>query len=121
MTGTLSYGLSLRASALIILCFSIPSALPVGYLATLGPKTGMRQIIQARYSFGYWLVSVPVILNLATLTGFCIIDSVIGGQTLSAVSNGSLTPAVGIIIIALLAMLVCFCGFNVFHQYERYA
>ncbi|KAK5128673.1 hypothetical protein LTR85_000006 [Meristemomyces frigidus] len=121
MTGTLSYGLSLRATSLVILFFSILCTLPVGYLATLGPRTGMRQMIQARYSFGYYLVSVPVILNLATLTGFCIIDSVIGGQTLSAVSGGHLTPTVGIVIIALVAMFICFFGIKVLHQYERFA
>lgn len=81
----------------------------------------MRQMVQARYSFGYYLVGVPVTLNLATLTGFCIIDSVIGGQTLSAVAGGGLTPTVGIVIIALLGMIVCFCGFRVLHIYEKYA
>jgi NCS1 nucleoside transporter family len=121
MTGTLSYGLSLRASSLVILFFSLLSTVPVGYLAMLGPKTGMRQMIQARYSFGYYLVCVPVILNLATLTGFCIIDSVIGGQTLSAVTGGHMSSTVGVVIMAILAMLVCFCGFNVLHTYERYA
>ncbi|KAF2765116.1 hypothetical protein EJ03DRAFT_345856 [Teratosphaeria nubilosa] len=121
MTGTLSYSLSLKTSALIILFFSLLATLPVAYLATLGPKIGMRQMIQARYSFGYHLVSLPALLNLATLTGFCIIDSVIGGQTLSAVTEGSMSATVGIVIIALLAMLVCFCGFNILHLYERYA
>lgn len=121
MTGTLSYGLSLRVTSLIILFFSILCTLPVGYLATLGPTTGMRQMIQARYSFGYYCVSIPVVLNLATLTGFCIIDSVIGGQTLSAVSDGHLTPTVGIVIVAVLAMAICFFGFKVLHQYERFA
>lgn len=82
----------------------------------------MRQMIHARYSFGYYLVSVPVLLNLATLTGFCVIDGVVGGQTLSAVTDGgNLTPTVGIVIIAVLALLVSFCGFKVLHYYERYA
>jgi len=121
MVATLNYGLGLRAASLIILFFSLLCTMPVGYLAMAGPKTGMRQMIQARYSFGYWLVLVPVVLNLATLTGFCIIDGVIGGQTLAAVSGGSLSPTVGIVIIGLMAMLVCFCGFNVLHQYERFA
>lgn len=121
MAATLSYGLSLLAASMIILFFSILCTIPVGYLATIGPKTGMRQMMQARYSFGYYLVGVPVTLNLATLTGFCIIDSVIGGQTLSAVAGGSLTPTVGIVIIALLGMVVCFCGFRVLHLYERFA
>lgn len=121
MAATLSYGLSLLSASMVILFFSILCTIPVGYLAIIGPKTGMRQMMQARYSFGYYLVGVPVTLNLATLTGFCIIDSVIGGQTLSAVAGGSLSPNVGIVIIALLGMVVCFCGFRALHFYERYA
>ncbi|KAH0020022.1 cytosine-purine permease, partial [Aureobasidium melanogenum] len=121
MTGPLGYGLGLRDSSLIILFFSILCTVPVAYLATLGPKTGMRQMIQARFSFGYYLVSVPVILNLATLTGFCVVDSVVGGQSLSAITHGHLTPDVGIVVIAILAMLVCFCGFKILHRYERFA
>ncbi|KAF2861568.1 cytosine-purine permease [Piedraia hortae CBS 480.64] len=121
MTGTLIFGLDLRASALVILFFSLLGAVPVGYLATIGPKTGMRQMIQARYSFGYFPVCIPVILNMATLTGFCILDSVLGGQTLSAVGGGSLSPTVGIVIVALVSMIVCFCGFRILHLYERYA
>ena len=52
MLGPLSYGLSLRDSSLVILFFCMLSTIPPAYLAILGPKTGMRQMIQARYSFG---------------------------------------------------------------------
>lgn len=45
-------GLSLRDSSLVILFFVLLTTLLPAYLATLGPKTGMRQMIQARYSFG---------------------------------------------------------------------
>jgi len=121
MVGTLSYGLCLRDASLVILFFCILSTIPPAYFATFGPKTGIRQMIHARYSFGYYLVSVPVLLNLATLTGFCVIDSVVGGQTLSAVGNGNLSPTVGIVIIAILSLLVSFCGIKTLHYYERYA
>lgn len=69
-----------------------------------------------------YFVSVLVLLNLATLTGFCVVDSVIGGMALSAVTGGTTVSAtVGIVIIALLALFICFCGFRVLHFYERYA
>lgn len=71
--------------------------------------------------FRYYLVSIPVLLNLATLTGFCVIDSVVGGLTLSSVNSGHLTPTVGIVVIGILGLLVSFCGFKVLHYYERYA
>lgn len=62
-----------------------------------------------------------MLLNLATLTGFCVIMAVIGGQCLSAVGGGSVSPAVGIVIVALLALVISFCGFTVLHTYERFA
>lgn len=134
-----AYGLGLRDSSLVILFFTLLVATLPAYLGTLGPKTGMRQMIQARFSFGYevlslfhlpyqypltptsrYLVSLPVILNLATLTGFCVIICVIGGQCISAV-NSNVSSTVGIVIIALCAMALSFFGFKVLHFYEMVA
>lgn len=53
MLGPLVYNLSLRDSALVILFFNLLATSAAGILATIGPKTGMRQMIHARYSFGY--------------------------------------------------------------------
>lgn len=47
------YGLSLRDSSLIILFFTLLATIAPAFLSILGPKTGMRQMIQARFSFGY--------------------------------------------------------------------
>ena len=58
---------------------------------------------------------------MATLTGFVVIICVIGGQCLSAASGGDLAPDAGIVIIALLALFISFCGFKVLHYYETYA
>ncbi|KAH8645818.1 permease for cytosine/purines, uracil, thiamine, allantoin-domain-containing protein [Xylariales sp. PMI_506] len=121
MLGTTAYLLSVRDCALVILFFALLTALPPAYMGTLGPKTGLRQMIQARYSFGRYLVSIPVILNLATLTGFCVIICVVGGQCLSAVTGGAMTSTVGIVIVGLLALGISFCGYRVLHGYERYA
>ncbi|KAF2023725.1 hypothetical protein EK21DRAFT_80214 [Setomelanomma holmii] len=122
MVGTMSFGLSLRDASLVILFFTLISTVPVAFFCTWGPKTGMRQLVQARFSFGKYFVSVLVLLNLATLTGFCVVDSIIGGQALSAVKNGeTISATVGIVIIALLALIIAFCGFRVLHHYERWA
>jgi NCS1 nucleoside transporter family len=122
IVGTKSFGLSLRDASLVILFFTLISTLPVAYLCTWGPKTGMRQLVQARFAFGKYFVSILVLLNLATLTGFCVVDSIIGGQALSAVKNGeTISTTVGIVIIALLALVIAFFGFRVLHVYERWA
>lgn len=50
--------------------------------------------------------------------------AIIGGQCLTAIDTRSgtqLSSSVGIVIVALLAMVISFCGFRVLHGYERYA
>jgi purine-cytosine permease-like protein len=47
--------------------------------------------------------------------------SVISGDCLSAVSEGSLSSAVGIVLIALVALFVSFWGFHVMHFFESFA
>ncbi|KII94712.1 hypothetical protein PLICRDRAFT_33525 [Plicaturopsis crispa FD-325 SS-3] len=121
MVGTLDYALSLRDCSLVIIFFTALCSIIPAYLSTLGPKTGLRQMIQARYTFGLYGVDVPVLLNMASITGFCVIGSVIGGQSLAAVTDGSLSWNVGIVIVAILALFLSFCGYKILHQYERYA
>lgn len=50
--GTLSFGLSLRDASLVIVFVNLVCTAAPAFLATLGPRTGMRQMIQARFSFG---------------------------------------------------------------------
>lgn len=120
MVGTLSFEMSLRDSSLVILFFCLLCSGPPAYLSTLGPKTGLRQMIQARYSFGLYGSIIPVLLNMATVTGFVVIGAVVGGQTLSAV-NGNLSVDVGIVITCICTLVLSFCGYKVLHQYERFA
>ncbi|KAK4147233.1 permease for cytosine/purines, uracil, thiamine, allantoin-domain-containing protein [Dichotomopilus funicola] len=117
------YGLALRDASLVILFFTLLTTILPAYLATWGPRIGMRQMLQARYSFGRYLVSVPVLLNLATLMGFCVIMAVVGGLCLSSVPEdaGALSVTVGIVVIAVVTVGISFCGFTVLHVYERYA
>ena len=71
---------------------------------------------------GWWPVKICVLLNLVVLIGYSMIDAVVAGQILSAVSpNGSLTVEVGIVITAVVTWLVTTFGIKVFHHYERFA
>ncbi|KAI5117823.1 hypothetical protein M0805_003301 [Coniferiporia weirii] len=118
-TGPIVYGLSLRDSCLLILFINVLCCIPPAYLSTWGPKLGLRQMCQARYSFGFFGVVVPCIFNLATMCGFMILNCILGGQTLAAVSGGHLSWTVGIVIIAVISLLISFCGYRVIIWYER--
>jgi purine-cytosine permease-like protein len=45
-------GLSLRDASLIILFFALLTSIPPAFMGIGGMETGLRQLIQARYSFG---------------------------------------------------------------------
>jgi purine-cytosine permease-like protein len=70
---------------------------------------------------GWWPVKICVLLNLVLLIGYSMIDAVVAGQILSAVSpNGNLTVEVGIVITSIVTWLVTTFGIKIFHHYERF-
>lgn len=52
LMGPKYFGLSFRDSILIIIFVILFTTLFPAFLSTLGPRTGMRQMVQARFSFG---------------------------------------------------------------------
>lgn len=89
---------------------------------------------------GWWPSKIIVLLNIIQMVGYCLIDCVVGGQILSAVSsNSSMSVAVGklpfcqrqrdgvgltifnigIVIVAIISWVVATFGIKFFHFYER--
>ncbi|KAI0252914.1 NCS cytosine-purine permease, partial [Lactifluus subvellereus] len=121
-TGTLGpvvFELGLRDSCLVILFLNLLCAIPPAYFSTWGPKLGLRQLCLSRYTFGYYGVMVPSLFSIMSGVGFCILNSILGGQALATVANISWT--VGILIISAISLFVSFCGLKVLSWYERCA
>ncbi|KAK3726005.1 Vitamin B6 transporter [Vermiconidia calcicola] len=122
MLGPAVFFLSFRDSCLTAVFGMLIGCLPVAYIATFGPRSGNRTMVLTRYIMGWWPTKIIVVLTLVILLGYCLIDVVVAGQILSAVStNNSLSIVVGIIITGILAWIVTTFGYSVFHQYQRYA
>ncbi|KAF9640718.1 putative purine-cytosine permease fcy22 protein [Lasiodiplodia theobromae] len=121
MLGTLGYGLSLRDTSLTIIFFSLLCYIPTAYVNILGPQTGMRQMVSARYSFGFFPVTIVVALNMMTVVGFTVIAGIVAGQTLSAVSDGRISVALGIVLTFVVGLFMSFCGYKVIHIYNRWS
>lgn len=64
---------------------------------------------------------IIALLQLATLAGYTIITSIVGGQTLAALSGGSLSEKGGIVIISLCALPISFMGYRFLHYFESYS
>ncbi|EAU29785.1 conserved hypothetical protein [Aspergillus terreus NIH2624] len=122
MLGPVVYGLSFLDSALCAVLGALVGALPAAWMATWGPISGIRTMAFGRYTMGWWPSKIIVILNLIQMLGYCLIDCVVCGQILSAVSpHGSMSVAVGIVIIAIISWVIATFGIQGFHYYERFA
>ncbi|WFD01285.1 hypothetical protein MYAM1_004047 [Malassezia yamatoensis] len=112
-------GLGLRASMYTIVGFIVPCGLFPAYFITFGPQLGMRQMVQSRYSFGYFGGCLVALLNAMTGCGYIILNAILGGETLQAVSpHQSMSATVGIVIIVLVGLCISFFGIRVLHWAE---
>jgi purine-cytosine permease-like protein len=66
-------------------------------------------------------IALPILLNMATLAGYAILGSILGGQTISAIDQEHVSVNVGIVIVSLICLVVIFFGFRMMHQFDLYA
>ncbi|KAH9928587.1 purine-cytosine permease [Amylocystis lapponica] len=118
--GSAFFGIGLRTSLAVLLIVDLITCAVPAYFAVFGPKLGMRSMVQARYSWGYYLSAVPSALNVISMQGFLVISCIIGGQTLASVSD-HLSDTLGIVIISVISLAVTFFGYRVIHWYESLA
>jgi purine-cytosine permease-like protein len=83
--------------------------------------TDIHQQVVVRYFFGHYPSKIVTLLNIVLMEGYAVIDCIIGGQVLSAVSGGIMTITVGIVVVAVIQCVIAAVGLKVFHFYERYA
>ncbi|ENI08699.1 hypothetical protein COCC4DRAFT_47908 [Bipolaris maydis ATCC 48331] len=115
------FGLSLKQSIVIIIFASLMGGALTGFAATFGAITGLRQISASRYSFGWWPTKVIAFLNAVVQIGWSAVACITAGLALDAVADGHLSLVVGIIILAVVALVISFVGLNAILVYERYA
>ncbi|RFU24465.1 hypothetical protein B7463_g11882, partial [Scytalidium lignicola] len=119
--GPLLFDLGFVDSAMCAVFGGLVGSLMTSYMGIWGAQSGNRTLVVARFFMGYWPSKICVILNIVLMVGYCMIDCVIGGQILSAVSGGSMSIVVGIIIVAIISWVIAVFGMSIFHQYERFA
>src|SRR5205085_7762199 len=93
----------------------------VAFFSTLGPKLGLRQMTISRFAFGWVGGIIMALFNVAACIGWSVVNVIIGGQLVSALSGGVIPSWAGILILAVLTTLVSIYGYRYVHRYERYA
>ncbi|CUM62581.1 uncharacterized protein PRCAT00000133001 [Priceomyces carsonii] len=80
------------------------------YCSLMGPRSGCRQMVSARFLFGWWFVKLVGLVSIIGVLGWSVVNCVVGGQILASISDGKLPLVVGIIIIACVSLLVAIGG-----------
>lgn len=68
---------------------------------------------------GYHVAKLCSLLNVVLMIGWGTIDCILAGQMLAAISGGSMSIAVGVVIVAILEGLIAGFGLKLFFAYER--
>src|SRR5215813_14535332 len=121
--GALSFffGLGFWGSVAVIVVFNILGVLPVAFLSTLGPKTGLAQMPLTRFSFGLQGAKLPAIFNALACIGWSAVNVTIGSSLLVTFTGGALPHWAAFLILAVATTLISIFGYFIVHRYERFA
>ncbi|HEX9038546.1 MAG TPA: cytosine permease [Ktedonobacterales bacterium] len=121
--GALSFyfGLGFWGTVAVIVVFNVLGTLPVAFLSTLGPKTGLAQMPLSRFAFGLQGAKLPALFNAVACIGWSAVNAIIGASLLVAWSGNKLPSWVALLILAVLTTIVSVYGYYIVHAYERFA
>jgi NCS1 nucleoside transporter family len=115
------FGLGFWGSVIVILLFNVLGVLPVAFLSTLGPKTGLAQMPLSRFAYGLQGAKLPAIFNALACIGWSAVNAVIGSSLIVAWSAGKIPQWAALIFLAIVTTAVSVFGYFIVHRYERYA
>jgi NCS1 nucleoside transporter family len=118
---TIFTGLGFWGSVFVIVAFNILGVLPVAFLSTLGPKTGLAQMPLSRFAFGLQGAKLPALFNILACIGWSAVNAVIGSSFVATATGGRISQPVALVILAVLTTTISVYGYFIVHRYERYA
>lgn len=113
---TVLFGLDTKQAFISGLIGMNVGCLVPAYCSTMGPQSGCRQMVTARFLFGIWGVKVVAVICILGGIGWSVVNCVVGGQILLAISGTSL--AVGIVVIAVGSLVVGVFGIRVLLRFQ---
>ncbi|KAF3989839.1 hypothetical protein FT663_03375 [Candidozyma haemuli var. vulneris] len=118
--GPLLFGLGLKNTAITGLVGMTVGCLVAAYCSLMGPRSGCRQMVSARFLFGWWSVKLVCLVSIIGVMGWSVVNCVVGGQILSSMSDGKVPLIAAIIIIASVSLLVSIGGIHYLLRVEAF-
>lgn len=119
--GPLLFELSFKDSCTAGFAGTIVGTLVAAYGSTLGPRSGLRQMVGARFQFGWWPAKICALLNVLTLLGWSVVNCVFGGQILASLSTNKVPIELGIVIITVVSFAIAIFGIKYVQFFESFA
>jgi nucleobase:cation symporter-1, NCS1 family len=118
--GPLFFGLSFAQSAAAIILGTALGSLTHGYLSSMGPRTGLPQMVAGRSAFGFLGNAVPSVINSVMAgIGWFAVNSVSGALALNTLTG--LPGVLCLLVVVGVQVVVAFFGHNLVQLFERYA
>ena len=115
----ITLGLNFAWNAVAIVLGTLIGTLFMAFHSAQGPKLGLSQMIQSRAQFGYYGNLLPIVTALFVFIGYCVFDTVLGGELLNATIKTDIKLSY-VLFVALALVLTAF-GYRVIHRFSRWA
>ncbi|CCD23301.1 Tpn1p NDAI_0B02660 [Naumovozyma dairenensis CBS 421] len=110
LLGPLLFELTFKQTMCSGMISMVIGCLVAAYCSIMGPQSGCRQMVTARYLFGWWFVKFVALVAIIGVMGWSVVNSVVGGEMLASISNDKVPSWVGIVIVTACSFLVAVFG-----------
>lgn len=114
---TLLFYLNFRDSLVSGLVSMIVGCLVPAYCSTMGAKSGCRQMVTAKFLFGCWGVRIVAIIVIISSLGWSVVNCVLGGEVLAALSGVPLS--IGVVVISIISLVVAVFGIKIVLKFQN--
>ena len=115
----ITLGLNFAWTAIAIVVGTLIGTLLMAFHSAQGPRLGLSQMIQSRPQFGYYGALLPIVTALFIFIGYCVFDTILGGQLFHETLRVPLR--LSYLLFILLALALTAVGYELIHRFARWA
>lgn len=119
--GITVFDLTFWEATLVIIFFTCLGGMPVAWLSTFGPRSGLRQFAVLRFTLGDLGTRLFAAINVVACIGWGAVNIMSSAQLLHIVNNGVLPPWAGCLILVVCTIIITFFGYHTIHLYARWS
>ena len=122
MLGPRRFSLPLHEVMIVASVAVTCGCIPVGLVACLGPRSGLRTMVINRFIVGWYLAKLVSLLNVLMVMGYTILDVIAAGNIMSALMpDVPVASTLAVVLLGILALAIATIGSAALHFLERWA